>query len=329
MDPVGAGLVVDEYLKFLHLGFLRFSSEFLGAAFAVVETFIGAALITGVWRRLTAWVSLCFLGAFTLLTLALLIFNPSMDCGCFGEIVHLTHAQSFIKNIVLLVLWVAAFVPFGSLEPTRKIKYISFALSCVSVSLFLVLSLFSIPLIDFTDFKLGAELSPTSDYSDYSVAADGLSVSNQDGEYADSVVLEGKVMAVSLYNAEKISSSRWQKIGELVENSLQEGFKPLIISSSTLPQLEQSLSEAPELLQYSYFADRRKVLTLNRSNGGAAYIADGQVVAKWAGNKLPDSEKLSEISCEVPAETLASESSKGRLKTQAFLLYVFAIMLLM
>lgn len=108
MDPVGAGLVVEEYFKFLHLGFLRPLSYFTGAAGALAETLLGAALLCGVWRRLTGIVTLAVLGAFTILTLVLLIFNPSMDCGCFGEAVHLTHLQSFLKNIALLALWAAA-----------------------------------------------------------------------------------------------------------------------------------------------------------------------------------------------------------------------------
>lgn len=328
MDPVGAGLVVSEYLKFLHLGFLRFASEFIGVAAALAEAFVGAAIITGVWRKVTAFVSLCLLGAFTLLTLALLIFNPAMDCGCFGEIVHLSHAQSFIKNIILLALWALAFIPFKAAEPTRKVKYISFAISSASMCLFLVFSLFSIPLVDFTDLKQGTEIM-ASDYSDYSAAADGLSISDKNGEYADSVVLEGKVIAISIYNAERISDKKWQRIEELANNSLKAGFTPVIITSSTASQFEQSAEEVPSILQHSYFADRRKILTLNRSNGGATYIAYGQIVAKWSSHNLPDTAKLQEISSEVPTEILASESGKGQIKTQAFLLYVFAVMLLM
>ena len=34
MDPVGAGLVMGEYLDFLHMGFLGFSAKFLGTGFA-------------------------------------------------------------------------------------------------------------------------------------------------------------------------------------------------------------------------------------------------------------------------------------------------------
>ena len=99
LDPVGAGLVMDEYYNFLHLGFLDFSAKFMGTAFAFAETLIGTALITGVWRKITAIAAFAFQGFFTFLTLLLVIFNPEMDCGCFGEAIHLTHWQTFLKNI--------------------------------------------------------------------------------------------------------------------------------------------------------------------------------------------------------------------------------------
>ena len=35
LDPVGAGLVMDEYFSFLHLGFLGCISKITGTAFAV------------------------------------------------------------------------------------------------------------------------------------------------------------------------------------------------------------------------------------------------------------------------------------------------------
>ena len=34
LDPVGAGLVMDEYLSFLHIDFLGFASKTLGFLFA-------------------------------------------------------------------------------------------------------------------------------------------------------------------------------------------------------------------------------------------------------------------------------------------------------
>ena len=45
MDPVGARLVVEEYLKFLHLNFLMGGAGFIGSGMALLEALVGAALI--------------------------------------------------------------------------------------------------------------------------------------------------------------------------------------------------------------------------------------------------------------------------------------------
>ena len=158
MDPAGAGLVMKEYYEFLHLGFLGFSAKFMGVFFALAETVIGTALITGVWRRAVAQCAIALQSFFTLLTLILVIFNPEMDCGCFGEAIHLTHGETFVKNLILLALLLTYYIPRKHLGETRKKKYVSFALVTVSVLAFTVYSWVYIPMIDFTAYKAGAEL---------------------------------------------------------------------------------------------------------------------------------------------------------------------------
>ena len=159
MDPVGTGLVMQEYYDFLHVGFMDFSAKFMGTAFALTETAVGAGLVTGVWRRTTAVIAVCMQGFFTFLTLLLVIFNPEMDCGCFGEAVHLTHMQTFMKNIVLMALLLIYYLPHKHLGETKKKKYISFALIAVSVTAFAVWSWTHIPLVDYTAYKPGTLLT--------------------------------------------------------------------------------------------------------------------------------------------------------------------------
>ena len=86
---------------------------------------------------------------------------------------------------------------------------------------------------------------------------------------------------------------------------------------------------SPELLPYIYFADRKTLLTLNRSNGGATFISDGQIVTKWPVNRLPDTEKLEQLASTDPIESLVTENHPAKLKLQAFLLYVCAVILLL
>ena len=94
MDPVGAGLVMDEYYKFLHLGFMGFSSKFTGVLFALAETVIGTALITGIWRKLTAKSAIVLQGFFTILTLFLVVFNPLFDSVFVFNTEHLSKPLS-------------------------------------------------------------------------------------------------------------------------------------------------------------------------------------------------------------------------------------------
>lgn len=162
LDPVGASLVTEEYFKFFHVGFMEFSSGFAAVFMALLETVVGIALVTGVWRKVTAVFTLTLMFFFTLITLLLLIFNPDMDCGCFGEAVHLTHLQTFIKSLVMLAMALFAFLPFKDFGSTKKRKYISFTLVVVTVLIFSAYSVLYIPMVDFTDFKPSSRISSGS-----------------------------------------------------------------------------------------------------------------------------------------------------------------------
>ena len=65
LDPVGAGLVMKEYMDFLHVSFLSGIAKPAAAMLAFLETLIGTALVTGIWRRLTAVFALAFQMFFT------------------------------------------------------------------------------------------------------------------------------------------------------------------------------------------------------------------------------------------------------------------------
>ena len=323
MDPLGTSLIVSSYLSFLHLGFLQFSSGLLACIFPLVECILGSAMILGVFRKPTGIAVLALQVFFTLLTLLLVIFNPQMDCGCFGEAIHLTHTQSFIKNLILLALWALAFLPLRKETPApRKSKYIGFALVGVSVLLFLLYSSLSLPLIDFTPLKSGVEL-----YSESEFEGEEISVMDSQGEYADSVLTEGKVLAISVYELSKLKPKTWQKISSLVSEASSLGYSPVLLLSSSVAQAQSSVSD--NLLGISYFCDKKTLMTLNRSNAGVSYISDGLITAKWSRHSLPDSQDLESIAAEDAADVILSRSQPASLKLQCFLLYVFAVMLLL
>ena len=329
MDPVGARLVIESYFQFLHVTWLTGLAGIAGTGFALLEALLGAALITGVWRKITGIATGVLMGFFTILSVLLYVKNPHMDCGCFGEIVHLTHLQSLLKNIVLIVLWALAFLPLNKQEPTRRIKYVSFPIAALSVVGFLLYSSLTIPLVDFTPFKPGAELMLPEDIEDPTDdRTPTLSLSDADGEYFDDLLMEGDLMVVSVYDPDKMSPRQWEKVVTLLRDAAATGYQPMVLAAST-PTMMRAAVSAPEVLDATYFADRKKLLTLNRSNGGATYIQDGLIVTKWGIRRLPDQAKLQELAATDVTESLLSENNGDRVKFQAFLLYVFAVMMLL
>ena len=358
MDPVGAGLVMKEYFQFLHMGAMSGASTVFGVGFALAETVIGTALITGVWKKAFALAALILQGFFTLLTLALVIFTPEMDCGCFGEAIHLTHTQTFVKNIILLGLLLIYYIPAKLLSKPKPKKYVSFGLVTISTAAFALYSLLYIPMADFTALKAGVKINrdahttsgtyqavfvyskdgtqqtftlenlPDSTWTfvrtemsaqhEKVKAPSTISIYDENGEYADSLLTSGKVLITSAY--EELSDKDTARIAVFLQRASEAGFTPILLTSSDKIEVPEGITR--------YFCDYKTLITLNMSNGGATYIDEGIIIRKWAKRNLPDLEGLTDLSEMDATESYIERDSKTSLAFQGFLLYVFAVMLL-
>lgn len=366
MDPVGSEFIMKSYFSFLHIGFMDFSAKFFGVAFALTEAVLGAALMSGVWRKVVGIAVVALTTFFTLLTLVLLIFNPVMDCGCFGEAIHLTHLQTFVKNVILCALCCGAFIPMRELDRPVKVKYVSFALTACSLVALLIYSLVALPLKDYTSFHPGAMLQAAADerYKDFSepefiyekdgvtqafsldalpdsswnfvdsrirqddfAAGTVLTLTDDAGEYCDSLATKGNVLVVSAYR--KLSAGRIEGIESLVADARAAGLTPIVLvpSDDVLAAASEKHAAVEDVLVY--YSDYKTLATLNRSNGGATWISDGQIVRKWSYTLRPSSEKLSAALAEDPTALALETQSKGSLALQSFLLYIFAVLLLL
>jgi hypothetical protein len=82
------------------------------------------------------------------------------------------------------------------------------------------------------------------------------------------------------------------------------------------------------LLMNAYSADYRTLISLNRSNGGATWFDDGQLICKWPAGKLPSAQALRKAASDNPLEHMISYDTRGRIASQAWLIAVFAVMIL-
>ena len=360
MDPVGTGLIVQGYLDFLHIGWMAPLAKAICVALALVETLVGAALLAGVWRKQVAAVASFITVGFTILTLQLVIFNPEMDCGCFGEAIHLTHFQTFIKNLILCLLCIIAFLPARDFGGNTKSKLVAFCMVAAAVLLFTVHSLISIPLMDFTEFAPGVSLASDDDgeavspgEKEYYViyekngkegsftldnlpdstwtfvrveeAEGGLPgegseapvfyISDSEGRYLDDLLTEGRVMLLSVYD---VPGFKWQEQAEqFLREAEAEGFTALAVAREPIPGIE------------TYTSDYKKIITLNRSNGGVTYLDDGEIICKWPSRRIPDAQGLAEVASRNPLEQLVERSSRRRVAFQGVVLYSLAVLLIL
>ena len=360
LDPVGTGLIVSEYFKFFHLGFLQGAAKGFGMVLSLVESLTGAALISGVYRRLTAAVTGLLLLFFTVITLILWIANPEMDCGCFGEAVHLTHEQTLLKNVILLVLAVIAFVPFQNFGVPRKGKKVAFAIAALSLVFALWYNARHLPMIDFTEFAPGAELfaSLDNDYQEMdgkvpafiyerngqrgSFTLDNLPDSTWTFVAVDTLTRSGMYKTaskpvLSFRDASGEYQDELAVLGKVVVFSVYDPGEAdwdrirnqaaeARLAGATPLILTVPGDDAPEDV---YYADYKPLITLNRANGGASYFNDGELISKWSPRDVPQREELRSLLDREPVAASTDFIVGRRIRAQGFTVYLLALLLLL
>lgn len=324
MDPTGTMLIVTEYVKLLHLGFIIPSAKVFGVIISTVEALTGIALVTGVMRKVTAWITIWLVGIFTLITLGLLILNPDMDCGCFGEAIHLNHLQSFLKNVALAALCAIAFIPLRNIGKPKPRKWVGFGLACLAICYAVLYSNTHIPILDFTDFAPGSELMASLDDEDDWDASKTypiLSFRDSRNQYCDDLAVEGPVVTLSVYEPSKAS---WERIRKQYNQILEAGARPLLLVASY--PLEIDRFNIP-IDMTVYYADYKTLITLNRSNGGATYIYDGEIIGKWHQRNFPSD--IAAYLEQDPVDLSSGFILKRRVKSQVYVLSLAALLILL
>ena len=360
LDPVGTGLIVSEYFKFFHLGFLQGTAKALGMVLSLVEAITGAALISGVFRKTTAVITSILVVFFTVITLILWIANPEMDCGCFGEAIHLSHGQTLLKNIVLLALAAAAFLPFQNFGVPRKGKYVAFFLAVPSLIFALCYNALHLPMIDFTEFAPGTELfaSLDNDYQEMdgkvptfiyerdgqrgSFSLDALPDSTWTFVGVDTLSRSGMYKnaskpVLSFRDAEGEYQDEQAVLGKVMVFSVYDPDDADWDRVRSQAAEARACGAAPLILsvpgedtpQDVYLADYKPLITLNRANGGATYFNDGELILKWSPRDVPEGEELKGLLDREPVAASTDFIVGRRIRAQGFTLYLLALLLLL
>lgn len=169
VDPLGTAYKIEEYFAAWSGSVLNFQvflpmSTFIAVALIVCEFLVGVLLLTGAFRRLSAWL-LCAMMLFFTVSTALDAFSTTYgisDCGCFGDAVKLTPLQTFLKNVVLDIpmLYILLTRNVRRRRRTERDTIITILATALMV-FFCIYNINNEPCIDFRPWKKGAQMMNT------------------------------------------------------------------------------------------------------------------------------------------------------------------------
>ena len=156
-DPLGLSYKMQEFFEVWGLSGLHSYTLSLSLLMNIFEILAGVAVIIG-WRiKLFSWLLLLLIIFFTFLTGFALFSGKIKTCGCFGDCIPLSPAQSFGKDILLLILILVLMTSLQKIKslfkPITSITILLLVITSVGAAQMYVLT--HLPFIDCLPYKKG------------------------------------------------------------------------------------------------------------------------------------------------------------------------------
>jgi uncharacterized membrane protein YphA (DoxX/SURF4 family) len=159
-DPLGLSYKMQEFFEIWGWHSLNDFTLVFSVLMIAFEIIAGVAVLLGWQMRLFSWLLLLLTIFFTFLTGYALFSGKIRECGCFGDCIPLTAQQSFIKDLILLILILLIFAKRRSIK-----NYLSAA---SALSILVITTIFSfafqwyvlkhLPLVDCLPYKVGRNI---------------------------------------------------------------------------------------------------------------------------------------------------------------------------
>lgn len=120
-----------------------------------LEIIVGVGILLGIWKKFFTWLLLLLIIFFGFLTGYAALSGKIATCGCFGDCIPLSSMQSFIKDLVLLVLVLILFFGKKYIIPVfnHTINIFIIILSCILVLYYQWHVMRHLPSVDCLPFK--------------------------------------------------------------------------------------------------------------------------------------------------------------------------------
>lgn len=334
-DPVGTAIKLEEYFEVFAADFAPIFEAFvpfalpLSVFLCVLEVVLGVAVLINYRIKLTYWLLLLIILFFTFLTFYSAYFNKVTDCGCFGDAIKLTPWESFIKDLILVVLIGLLFVFRKSISETRSTplsKDIAIG-ATTAISLFIgIYAIQHLPFIDFRAYKIGNDIPALMEPSgellyEYVMEKEGkeyrfeqypvdktytfksmdvlnpevqpkitdYSVWNDEGDFTQDTFTGNKLFVIA-YDVSKAKKEAFVEINQLIEQL--EGQVEVWVLTSSDPSTFEVFRHEVQLAAPYYFSDATVLKTIIRSNPGLFLMQNGTVKGMWHYNDTPTASEV-------------------------------------
>lgn len=160
-DPLGLAYKMNEFFEAWHMGQLVHYSLSFSLFMIVCEVLGGMAIILGYKFRIFSFLFLLLNAFFTFLTAYVLYSGKIKECGCFGDCIKISNTNTFLKDIVLLVIAIVFFVYRRSVRPLLS-KYTSISLLILTIFIASAIQwwvLEHLPFYDCLAYKVGTNIT--------------------------------------------------------------------------------------------------------------------------------------------------------------------------
>ena len=332
VDPKGFSYKIDEYLQVANVSFPDWMSLplVLAVAISCAEFVLGIYLLLGLRRRFTAVVTLIVCMVFAIISVLLVIFHPVHDCGCFGEFISLTDVQTLLKNVVLLALAILLMRNPQVAKPLVPEGWQWFVslYTCVFIFVFCLRSVYYLPLIDFRQYKIGANLRdmvfPSREDIKPKEISDFMVLDTLGEDQTAQLLFDDKptmlIVAPLLSDASQGVTEQLVVIDDWCKDN---GYAIYCLTASPLADVREwcyyNDARYPFLI-----ADHTLLKTMIRSNPGLMLLRDGVIRNKWSCNNLPEIEDTSFDEKKLEAEA----GGNGKILLKIMMWYLLPMLLM-
>lgn len=116
-DPLGLSYKMNEFFEVWGTTWAMEYSLALSVAMIGFEIIAGVGLLLGAAFRLFSFLLLLLTAFFTFLTAYVYLTDKIKECGCFGDCIKISNAETFWKDVILLVLVIILFAFRKRIKP--------------------------------------------------------------------------------------------------------------------------------------------------------------------------------------------------------------------